>query len=205
MRARRADDGDGDELQGTDDASRAVDGDPATLWRSASGALPQSITLDLGGVYDISELRYQPRFDGVLNGHITAYTLAVSTDGATFTDVRTGTWTASEAMKSVSLTTPARGVRKLRLTATGARNNLAAVAELHPLGVPVDVPDVSASALTVPNDLFAGKPVNAVVTAGNWTNDPLEIEARVDVPAGWMTQPVRATVPPGRTHRSTCP
>ena len=82
--------------QGTDDASRAVDGDPATLWRSASGALPQSITLDLGGVYDISELRYQPRFDGVLNGHITAYTLAVSTDGATFTDVRTSTWIASE-------------------------------------------------------------------------------------------------------------
>ena len=118
--------------QGTDDASRAVDGDPATLWRSASGALPQSITLDLGGVYDISELRYQPRFDGVLNGHITAYTLAVSTDGATFTDVRTGTWIASEAMKSVRLATPARGVRKLRLTATGARNNLAAVAELIP-------------------------------------------------------------------------
>ena len=65
--------------------------------------------------------------------------------------------------------------------------------------MPVDVPEVSASALTVPNDLFAGKPVNAVVTAGNWTNDPLEIEATVDVPAGWTTQPVRVTVPPGRT------
>ena len=58
---------------------------------------------------------------------------------------------------------------------------------------------MSTSALTVPNDLFAGKPVNAVVTAGNWTNDPLEIEATVDVPAGWTTQPVRVTVPPGRT------
>ena len=37
------------------------------------------------------------------------------------------------------------------------------------------------------------------MTAGNWTNDPLEIEATVDVPAGWTTQPVRVTVPPGRT------
>ena len=36
------------------------------------------------------------------------------------------------------------------------------------------------------------------MTAGNWTNDPLEIEATVDVPAGWTTQPVRVTVPPGR-------
>lgn len=186
-------------FQGTDDASKAVDGDPATIWRSAAGALPQSITLDLGGVYDLSELRYQPRFDGLLNGHINAYTLAVSTDGTTFTTVRTSTWSASELMKSARLTTPALGVRKLRLTATGARNTFAAAAEFIPLGVPVDVPAVSATALTVPNDLFAGRPVNAVVTAGNWTNDPLEIEATVDVPAGWTTQPVRAVVPPGRT------
>ncbi len=31
-------------FQGTDDASKAVDGDPATIWRSAAGSLPQSIT-----------------------------------------------------------------------------------------------------------------------------------------------------------------
>ena len=70
--------------------------------------MPQSITLDLGGSYDITELRYQPRIDGLLNGHITAYTMAVSTDGTTFTDVRTSTWGASELMKTARLSTPAK-------------------------------------------------------------------------------------------------
>lgn len=186
-------------LQGSDDASKAVDGDPATIWRSAAGSLPQSITLDLGGVYDITELRYQPRFDGLLNGHINAYTLAVSTNGTTFTDVRTGTWGASELMKTAKLSTPARGVRKLRLTITGGRNNFASAAELIPIGVPVDVPAASASAIAVPNDLFAGRPVNATVTAGNWTNDPLEVDVSVDAPAGWTVKPVRVTIAPGRT------
>ena len=83
------------------------------------------------------------------------------------------------------------------MTATAARNNFAAVAEFVPIGVPVDVPDVSTSAMTVPNDLFAGKPVNATVTAGNWTDAPLEVEATVDAPAGWTAAPVRVTIPPG--------
>ncbi|MDA0179032.1 discoidin domain-containing protein [Solirubrobacter phytolaccae] len=192
-------------LQGSDDASKAVDGDPATIWRSAAGSLPQSITLDLGGVYDITELRYQPRFDGLLNGHINGYTLAVSTNGTTFTDVRTSTWGASELMKSAKLTTPARGVRKLRLTITAGRNNFASAAELIPIGVPVDVPAVTASALTVPNDLFAGKPVTATVTAGNWTNDPLPVDVTVGAPAGWTVQPVRVTIAPGTTQTVNVP
>ncbi|MBE2320493.1 discoidin domain-containing protein [Solirubrobacter sp. CPCC 204708] len=182
---------------GADDASHAVDGDPSTIWRSVAQELPATITIDLGGVYDISELRYQPRFDGLLNGHINAYTIAVSTDGTTFTNVRTATWAASELQKVARLATPARGVRKLRVTVTGARNNLAAAAEFHPLGVPVDVPDASAGTLAVPNDLFAGRPVNATVTAGNWTNDPLPVDVSVDAPAGWKADPVRATLPPG--------
>jgi hypothetical protein len=192
-------------FQGADDAAKAVDGDPATLWRSAAQQLPQSITIDLGGVYDITEVRYQPRFDGLLNGHITNYTVAVSTDGTTFTNVRTATWGASELQKVARLASTARNVRKLRITATAARNNLAAAAEFVPIGVPVDVPQVSATALAVPNDLFAGTPVNAVVTAGNWTGAPLEVEASVDVPAGWSAPPVRVTLPPGVTTPVTVP
>ena len=44
---------------------------------------------------------------------------------------------------------------------------VASVAELVPIGVPVDAPELSATALAVPNDLFAGRAVNATVSAGN--------------------------------------
>src|SRR5262249_19216589 len=35
------------------------------------------------------------------------------------------------------------------------------------------------------------------VSTGNWTNDPLEVEASVDVPKGWTAEPVRKVIPPG--------
>ena len=120
--------------------------------------LPQTITIDLGGAYDISEVRYQPRFDGILNGHITAYTLAASTDGTKFTTVRTSTWGAAELMKTAKLNTTARNVRKLRFTITGARNNLAVVAEFHPDRRARRCALLSATALGVPRGI-AGQPV----------------------------------------------
>jgi len=64
---------------------------------------------------------------------------------------------------------------------------------------------VTTSAITVPNDLFAGKPVNATVTAGNWTNDPLPVDVSVAAPTGWTVQPVRVTIAPGTTQTVTVP
>ena len=83
------------------DAALAVDGynDSSkgtfseTLWKS-SGALPQSVTIDLGQVYgNIDMLEYLPqRWTGTTNGNVTSYTISVSTDGSTFTEVTRGTW-----------------------------------------------------------------------------------------------------------------
>jgi alpha-L-fucosidase len=86
------------------DAAKAVDGynDSSkgtfseTLWES-SGALPQSVTIDLGQVYgNIDMLEYLPqRWTGTTSGNVTSYTIYVSTDGSTFTKVTQGTWPAS--------------------------------------------------------------------------------------------------------------
>jgi len=86
------------------DAAKAVDGynDSSkgtfseTLWES-SGALPQSVTIDLGQVSGkIDMLEYLPqRWTGTTNGNVTSYTIYISADGSTFTKVTAGTWPAS--------------------------------------------------------------------------------------------------------------
>ncbi|WBB70744.1 discoidin domain-containing protein [Micromonospora sp. WMMD812] len=177
---------------------KAIDGDPATFWHSTFSPpqpLPQSITLDLGGVYDLTELRYRPRADGNLTGNITGYTIAASTDGTQFTPVTSGVWANDATQKAARFT--ARGVRALRLEATAGHNNLAAVAELVQLGVPVDVPVATATGLDAPATMAAGTATPVKVTVRNWTAQPVDATASVDVPAGWTaTAPARATVPP---------
>jgi alpha-L-fucosidase len=92
------------------DAALAVDGynDSSTgtfsetLWKS-TGALPQSVTIDLGQVYGgIDMLEYLPqRWTGTTDGNVTSYTISVSDDGTTFTQVTSGTWPADPHYKSL--------------------------------------------------------------------------------------------------------
>lgn len=52
------------EQAGADVAKNAIDGNPSTMWHtdwSLSDPLPQSITLDLGGTYDVNKVSYLPR------------------------------------------------------------------------------------------------------------------------------------------------
>ncbi|TDD36491.1 discoidin domain-containing protein [Actinomadura sp. KC06] len=84
---------------------KAVDGNPGTFWHtewSPPVALPQSITVHLDGVRKISSLEYLPRQDGSPNGDILDYTIEVSTDGITFTEVAKGTWAANKAAKTAT-------------------------------------------------------------------------------------------------------
>ncbi|TMR06740.1 discoidin domain-containing protein [Actinomadura soli] len=84
---------------------KAVDGNPGTIWHtewSPPVTLPQSITVHLDGVRKIGSLQYLPRQDGSPNGDILDYTIEVSTDGITFTEVAKGTWAASKAAKTVT-------------------------------------------------------------------------------------------------------
>jgi alpha-L-fucosidase len=94
---------------------RLASGDFQSIWTS-TGALPQSITLDLGKVYNnVSMLFYLPRRDTttsgpILTGNILRYKIYVSTDNVTFTQVTSGTdleggtfgsWSANRYVKKV--------------------------------------------------------------------------------------------------------
>ena len=101
-------------VDGLNDSSKGPFGE--TLWTS-TGTLPQSVTIDLGQVYDgIDMLEYLPqRWTGTTNGNITSYTIYASSDGTTFTKVTSGTWPASPDYNN--LLSPQR----VQFTATNAR------------------------------------------------------------------------------------
>jgi alpha-L-fucosidase len=103
-----------------------------TVWESA-GALPQSMTVDLGDVREnVSVLNYVPRYVAQTgpstDGAITSYNVYVSTDGAAFTMVATGDWPVNGLMKTASFDPVA--ARYVRLEATAVNGTNAAATEL---------------------------------------------------------------------------
>ncbi|CAH1193092.1 hypothetical protein PAECIP111891_00487 [Paenibacillus allorhizoplanae] len=111
-------------------ASNALDGDSSTFWHTnwSSNTLPQSITLNLGGSYPISQLNYLPRQDGQSNGIITSYDIYTSADGVNFTKAATGNWAQSAAQKSVTFK-PVTATH-VKLVAVQGVNNFASAAEI---------------------------------------------------------------------------
>lgn len=113
-------------------AGNAVDGRNdsgyQTLWQSST-ALPQSVTVDLGAAYsNIDMLTYLPTQDGSSTGAITGYRILVSIDGSVFTQVTTGTWPASKALKQARFTP--QTTRYVRLEATAAASGYALANEI---------------------------------------------------------------------------
>ncbi|WP_086563944.1 alpha-L-fucosidase [Streptomyces africanus] len=103
-----------------------------TCWSTWSLPLPQSITIDLGGVWsNVSTLEYLPKQWNRTNstdGDITSYTIHTSTDGVTFTQVAAGTWTGDRTLKLAEW--PARNVGFVRIrvsAATGGYANISGV------------------------------------------------------------------------------
>ena len=101
----------------------AVDGDITTIWHSEFSPptpLPQSITVNLKEEKTVSQLTYQPRFDGNLNGTIREFNVYVSTDGQDFTQVASGTWPVDARLKTATFSAvPARYVRLEATAASG--------------------------------------------------------------------------------------
>lgn len=100
-------------------AKNAIDGlndnNFNTMWQ-VSGALPQSITLDLGQSRpDVGIVSVTPRYVnnvGVADGNITSYRILAGDDDSTLAEVAEGTWPADAKLKVVTFTpTPARYVR----------------------------------------------------------------------------------------------
>jgi alpha-L-fucosidase len=117
-------------------AANAIDGindnyasRPNTIWRSA-GALPQSITLDLGATKpDVGMLGYVPEYmnnAALTAGAITSYGILTSTNGTTFTEATSGTWAADGKMKVATFGPVA--ARYVRLEARAVNGTTAAAA-----------------------------------------------------------------------------
>jgi hypothetical protein len=112
--------------------ARAIDGRAGSFWHSRfqpREPLPQAITLDLGGAYRASELRYLPRQDGTANATVTGYAVEVSADGTSFTEVARGSWAPDRSAKVVSWH-QGSPVRFVRLVATAGVADLASAAEI---------------------------------------------------------------------------
>jgi uncharacterized repeat protein (TIGR01451 family) len=118
-------------------APYAIDDNPNTMWHtqwSPYQPLPHEITLNLGGSYDVTGLRYLPRQDNNHNGVITSYQVSVSADGTNFTDMSSGSWADDFTTKAADF--PAVTARYLRLTALAGHGGLASAAEIDVLGTP---------------------------------------------------------------------
>ncbi len=119
-------------------ASNAIDGDPGTLWHTEwspdRAYPPQSITLGLGGSYNVSGLMYLPRQDGNPNGIITGYRVLVSQNGTTFTQVAAGSWAADETLKQVTF--PPVQARYVELVGVQGGNGYVSAAEIDVIGSP---------------------------------------------------------------------
>jgi alpha-L-fucosidase len=122
-------------------AANAIDGHNdttlTTMWLP-TGALPQSITLDLGQSRpDVGWLGYVPRYAlqmGSTDGNVTSYGILVSTNGSTFTEVSSGSWTADGKMK-VATFAPV-SARYVRFEVRATNGNPAAVTEITVGGRP---------------------------------------------------------------------
>ena len=135
-------------------ADFAIDGDESTIWHtkwSPVEALPQHITLDLGGSYNINKFTYMPRQDA-LNGSISKYEFQVSTDGENFTKVLEGDWTADHSTKVLKFD-PVEATH-VRLVAKAGHGGFASAAELNVHQV-LEVPEenLGQSFLTLPESV----------------------------------------------------
>jgi galactosylceramidase len=109
---------------------KAIDGDERTFWHSAwepVAPLPQSITLDLGGTFEVDMVTYLPRQNGP-NGIITEYNLYTSPDGVQFQKATSGKWENSKAIKIAKFS--AVKAAFIKLEAVAGVNGNASAAEI---------------------------------------------------------------------------
>lgn len=150
---------------------RAIDGQPGTFWHSAwnpMAALPQSLTVDFGASRKMASLVYQPRPGGG-NGTVTAFDLAVSSDGKEFTKVVTGgSWPADGNRKFVNFE-PVEA-RYVRMDVTAGVGGFASAAEVFTMPSKLDAapPDPGKVSVLAPayGAEISGKTAIRVVAPG---------------------------------------
>ncbi|WP_300257342.1 alpha-N-acetylglucosaminidase TIM-barrel domain-containing protein [Clostridium sp.] len=117
-------------------AKFAIDGKENTIWHtkySPVEKLPQSITLELGGSYEINKFTYLPR-SGSKNGNITKYEFYVSNDGNNFRKISEGNWDDSGSLKILKFNS--KKATHVKLVALEGVGGFASAAELKVFAIP---------------------------------------------------------------------
>jgi galactose oxidase len=96
-----------------------LNGMTSAYWESRpSAALPQSLTINMGGPQEVSALSYEPRHGSKSQGAIGRFEITVSNDGKHFgSPIATGTWRNTTEVKTIGFAPVT--VRWVRLTALG--------------------------------------------------------------------------------------
>jgi hypothetical protein len=116
--------------------ANVLDGKLDTFWHSEYTPslipLPHSITVDLSAVYAVSAVKYTSRQDGGVNGRVGQHSIELSTDGSSWTTVRSGsTWPDVSTPETDSFNpTNGRYVRLSCLSEAGGRGPWSSAAEI---------------------------------------------------------------------------
>ncbi|HEX5551968.1 MAG TPA: discoidin domain-containing protein [Chitinophagaceae bacterium] len=119
-------------------AAHAVDDRPETIWHSEwepKAALPQSLTIDMGRLYQVEGLVCQPRLDGTDKGMITTCNVYISKDGTHFKKVDSGKWHPSPGSKAIQFAHKMQA-RYIKVEATAGIAHMAAVGEISIMEAP---------------------------------------------------------------------
>ena len=102
------------------EATRAIDGDPRTMWHTnwepSPSPPPHWLALDLQKTVALAGIRCVPRSDKNPNGRIGTFEVHVSGDGAKWIKVAMGKWSNDAIAKIVQFERPATA-RYVKLTA----------------------------------------------------------------------------------------
>ena len=159
-----------DSSQAGNPPAAAFDNNPATFFHSEYSPqlvpLPHFVVVDMTAPFVVNGLTYLPRQDGILNGNIGQHTIELSTDGASWTTVATGTFADDATLKQVNFTdAPARYVRFTALTEAGARGPWMSAAEINMLASSLSMPGVlspeSTWAITADSSQAGNRPAAA--------------------------------------------
>ena len=159
-----------DSSQAGNPPAAAFDNNPATFFHSEYSPqlvpLPHAVLIDMTAAFVVNGLTYLPRQDGIKNGNVGRYTIELSTDGASWTTVATGTFADDATLKQANFTgASARYVRFTALTEAGGRGPWMSAAEINmlagSLGVPGALSPESTWAITADSSQAGNPPAAA--------------------------------------------
>ena len=128
-----------------EDGSKAIDGNMNTMWHTPWNQtieFPQSLTIDLGGVNNVSSIKVSPRVTGGANGIISSYEI-YAIKGEDETLVSKGEWVTSNTdPKYVTFKNPVNA-EKIKIVALGGVGGFASIAEVNVYKVKENVQKVA--------------------------------------------------------------